>query len=101
MQDRSNGTYLGDKYFPAPYLYDDADFSTDQELFGSGSWFNRDQLNNYILINRYATDGWLPGIVPVGVPQSWCWLNQFVCHDPDLFITERTPRTVVRGRFAR
>lgn len=101
MQDRSNGTYMGDNHFPVPYLYDDVDYSTDQDFFGSAPWLGRDQLDNDILIKRYATDGWFPGGVPIGVKQFWCWRNQFSCSNADLVITERTPRTVARGRFAR
>lgn len=99
--DRSNGTYIGEKYFPAPYLFDDADYTQDPILFGAGPWFDRELLGNELLINRYVVDGWLPGGVPVSVLQHWCWRHQFACRDTDLFINDRTPRGVARGRFAR
>lgn len=101
MTDRSNGISVGEKYFPVPYLFDDADYTSDPILFGAGPWFDRDLPNNEVLIRKYAYDGWLPGGVPVGVFQHWCWRYQFACRDADLHISDRNPREEVRGRFAR
>lgn len=101
MTDRSHGLYLNNKYFPAPYLFDEADYADESHLYGSAPWFDRDMLGNDLLINRYVTDGWLPGGVPVGVITSWCWRNQFACRDADLYISARVPREVARARFAR
>lgn len=36
LQDRSNGTYLSDAYYPAPYLFDDEDYMFDLVLFFGG-----------------------------------------------------------------
>lgn len=58
MQESSNGTYLGVAYCPVPYLLYDVDYIFDSVLFGGGLWFDRDQLGNGLLINRYVTDNW-------------------------------------------
>lgn len=42
MRERSNGAYLTDEYYLAPYLFDDADYFSDALLFGGVPWFDRD-----------------------------------------------------------
>lgn len=101
IQERSNGSYLGDAYYPAPYLFVDADYMSNQVLFDGGPWFVRDQLGNDLFMSRYATDCWFPGSVQIGLIKYWCWHYQFACYYEDLFIKSRTPLEVVRGRFAR
>lgn len=73
-------------YFPAPSLFDEADYMSDSVLFGEATWFNRAQLDNDLLINMFVIDGWLPDGVLVGVVHSWCWRFQFACYDEGLFI---------------
>lgn len=66
----------------------------DPVLFGSGPSFDRDQLANDVLINRYVTDGLLPRDVPVSIIQSWSGRYPFMSCDEDLFINSHTPLKV-------
>ena len=95
------GFYLNGKNFPAPRLLKNADYTRESELFGAAPWFDRDMIDNDILIKRYATDGWLPGMVPVEAVTSWCWRMQYACRDNDLFVSVRVSREQARAKFAR
>lgn len=101
MNDLSHGTCIGYIYFPIPYLYDEAYFMSNSVFFGSSPWLNRDFPHNDLLVNRYVTDEWLPGGVPVSILRLWCWCFQFACRNLYMFITPCTPPDVVCCLFAR
>lgn len=99
--DGQHGFHFSGKYFPAPYLFEGADYTEEAELFGAVPCFDRDILVTDLLIDRYVSDGWLPGPVPVELISTWCWRFQFACRDADVFISSRCRREVARGKFAR
>ena len=47
MDVRCNGVYLNGKQFPAPYLFDEADYIDDPVLYGSAPWFDRVRNDNH------------------------------------------------------
>lgn len=72
MNDCSEGTYICDMYFPAPYLYNEVDYICYSVLFDNSASFNRDLFDNDLFLNRYVTDDWLLEGVPVGIIRSRC-----------------------------
>lgn len=54
------------KMYPAPAAYDDVDFSDNPGLFADAPWLDREALADAELMAKYATDGWLPGSIPLG-----------------------------------
>lgn len=64
---RSQGTCFGDVYFPAPFILNEADYISYSMLFAGAPRFNRDQLDNGLLINIYVTKYWLLGGLPVSI----------------------------------
>lgn len=101
LKNWAQGTYLDDVYFPAPFLFDEAGYMNDQMLFGGAPWFNRDQLDDKLLIKFYATNNSLLRGPLVIITRSWYWWYRFACRGTNLFITQRYPRDVARGQFVR
>lgn len=67
IADYSQGTYLANMYFPAHLLFDEADCMSDSLLFLVSPRLKHAQLDNYLLINRYVSNGWLLGDVSAEV----------------------------------
>lgn len=48
--------------FPAPALYDDDDGGESNVMICQGLWFDRRASEDGAIDDRYACDGWLPGV---------------------------------------
>lgn len=58
MQELSNGTYLGNAYYPSPYLFDDVDYTSESDfLMVVRGLTGIHSLGSNLLINSYVRDG--------------------------------------------
>jgi len=89
------------RVYPAPSRFDNVDFLSDDELIGRAPWFDRAALEQEAIVQRYATDGWLPGGVPLDATTSWCWRNQFASFDRYFIVGYDRTLVGVRAEFAR
>lgn len=86
--------------FPAPEEYYEVDIGQAPEFLRKTSWFARDGLDVGHLFDRYETDGWLCGGIPMEEIHSPCWRTQYACSAADFHAGSRTANGV-RADFSK
>lgn len=82
--------------YPSPSSFDDVRCNDNFRLFADAPWLDRDSLVDQALLSRYATDGCLPGDIPLRSISSRAW-NDSCCSSPsDSLVSGNRTVAVVR-----
>ena len=102
--DRNAPVMMGDRQFPPPNRYDDASWWSDNALVAGAPWFDIEAIDHGDAVRHYVrAAGDLPGKIPLDAVTTWCWRNQFVPWNADLFTDDASAAAleVARAEFIR
>ena len=100
--DRGAEVLFAGKTFPAPKDFDGATPDSDRSLYGRAPWFDREVImseEELALMMRYASDGMLPGSIPVEALRKFAWRSQFSAADADLRVRGENGLEAARAVF--
>ena len=89
------------KTYPAPVAYDDCGPYDDPALYGAAPWFDKTAVLDGTIVPRYASNGFLPGGIPLSAMGTESWRRQFCCYDNDLRVGHGRTVAGVRVDFAK
>lgn len=92
---------IGTKTYPAPCAFDDKEPLSNVSLFARAPWFDTVALDQEGFCDQYATNGLLPGDVPLTALTSFAWRSYFSCADADLIVGRRQSLRGQRETFTK